>query len=131
MLLPAPVGFRLEHYSGIVHRLRQPPPFLVAQSRNLLFVITVLLRRLGDAPVVECGAARILGRIFSDHHRLAGNGQKRSEGVVDERILGIAVEESIIDLDNVAFLRQQFLLQEGGQIHLADEAYSLGILLVS
>ena len=47
-----------------------------------------------------------------------------------EGILPVTIVESIINLHDIAFFRYKLLLQEGRKVHLADEAYSLGILLV-
>ena len=85
---------------------------------------------VSDPAVVERLPAGILGGIFSDHHRLAWSLQQRGEGVVDEPILLALSVVGIVHLHHVALRGLELLLKERRKIHLADEAYSLGILLV-
>ena len=42
----------------------------------------------------------------------------------------IGLEEGVIYLHHVSLARLEFLLEEGGQVHLADKAYTLGVLFL-
>ena len=85
---------------------------------------------VSDPAVVERLPAGILGGIFSDHHWLAWSLEERGEGVVDEPILLALSVVGIENLHHVALRGLEFLLKECREIHLPDEAYSLGIFLV-
>ena len=82
-----------------------------------------------ERAVVVRLAAGVLGAETGRHQRLALRAEQAPEGFPDECIGGVCVVKRIVDLDDRSGCGQEFLLEEGRQVDLADEADALRIFL--